>query len=497
MYAGPMYDVCIIGGGINGAGIARDAAGRGLSVLLVEQGDLAQATSSASTKLVHGGLRYLEYYEFKLVRESLHERERLLKIAPHIIWPLTFVLPHRENIRPYWMIRAGLFLYDFLAGKKSLPSCQGVTLPGTAYGQPLQGAPERGFTYADCWVDDARLVALNAQSAVQKGATVLTRTTCTGLRATGDQWAISLTDAQGSRDVTARTVINAAGPWVRQVLDEQTLSDADTPAIRLVQGSHLIVPRLYTGEHAYLLQQPDGRIVFTIPYEGKFTLIGTTETAYRGDPLKAQITAQEIDYLLSAVNASFKKEIQLSDVVRTYSGVRPLFDDAHKDAKAVTRDYRLHESVHGQAWLLSVFGGKLTTYRKLAEQVTDRVGEVLNHQKPHWTETEALPGGALGMTLPEFTAAKQAQWPAVEPALLERYTRSYGTALDEILKADPGEDYGEGVCAAELRYLITHEFARTAEDVLWRRSKLGLHLSAETIKNIEAAMPGLVQEITR
>ena len=469
-----------------------------MRVLLVEQGDLAQATSSASTKLVHGGLRYLEYYEFKLVRESLHERERLLKIAPHIIWPLTFVLPHRDTIRPYWMIRCGLFLYDFLAGKKSLPSCQGLTLSGTPYGLPLQGGGERGFTYADCWVDDARLVALNAQSAVQKGATVLTRTRCSGLRPTGDQWAVSLTDARGTTEITARTVINAAGPWVRQVLDDQTLSDTETPAIRLVQGSHLIVPRLYTGDHAYILQQPDGRIVFTIPYEGKFTLIGTTETAYRGDPLKAQITAQEIDYLLSAVNGTFKKEIQLSDVVRTYSGVRPLFDDAHKDAKAVTRDYRLHESLHGtgEAWMLSVFGGKLTTYRKLAEQVTDRVAEVLENQQPHWTAGEPLPGGDLGMTLPDFIEAKHAQWPAVDPALINRYARSYGTALDQILQAEPGADYGEGVCTAELTYLIQHEFARTAEDVLWRRSKLGIHLSAQTIENIKAAMPNLVQEVT-
>lgn len=493
-----IYDVCVIGGGINGVGIARDAAGRGLKVLLLEQGDLAQATSSASTKLIHGGLRYLEYFEFKLVRESLHEREVLLRLAPQIVWPLTFVLPHMETIRPYWMIRAGLFLYDFLAGKKSLSSSAGVSLSGTPYGLPLKHGVTRGFTYADCWADDARLVALNARSAAEKGAKIFTRHRCMGLKASDGIWQIEARNmfSGAVTHLQSRTLVNAAGPWVRQLLDDAALSDSETPAIRLVQGSHIIVPRLYSGDHAYILQQPDGRIVFAIPYEEKFTLIGTTETAYRGDPLKAQITAQEIDYLLSAANTSFKKELALSDVVRTYSGVRPLFDDAHKDAKAVTRDYRLHESEHEGAWLLSVFGGKLTTYRKLAQQVTDRVTAILERPVPAWTADESLPGGAWSGGLQQFTSAMQSRWPKVEPQLLARYARSYGQELETILNADPGADYGEGVCEAELRFLIEKEFARTADDILWRRSKLGLHLSEPTQARIRAAMPALVKSIT-
>ncbi len=488
-----LFDVCVIGGGINGAGIARDAAGRGLKVLLVEQGDLGQATSSASTKLIHGGLRYLEYYEFKLVRESLKEREVLLHLAPHLIHPMRFVLPLVQDIRPTWLIRMGLFLYDHIGGRSSLPKSNALSLKGSPSGQPLQRYFERGFSYSDCWVDDARLVIANAVSAQDKGARILTRTRCSGVSASRKGWQIELTDADTGAvsKVSAKLVVNAAGPWVRSFLDGQQLNDQLTPSIRLVQGSHIILPRLYDGDQAYILQQKDGRIVFAIPYERNYTVIGTTETPYMGDPLKATITAQEISYLVDVVNQTFNKQILTSDIVRTYSGVRPLFDDQHQDAKAITRDYRIHASTHMDCPLLSVFGGKLTTYRKLSEQVVDQIVSTLNVGKSSWTATEPLPGGDMGELFADFLKRKQAEWPAIEPQLLERYARLYGTGLDHILLADPGRDFGEGVCEAELRYLIDREFARTAEDILWRRTKLGLSLSKETIARIGNFIEGI------
>jgi glycerol-3-phosphate dehydrogenase len=488
--SGDLYDVCIIGGGINGAGIARDAAGRGLKVLLVEQGDLGQATSSASTKLIHGGLRYLEYYEFKLVRESLKEREVLLGLAPHLIHPMRFVLPLVADIRPTWLIRAGLFLYDRLGGRSSLPRSHPVTFKG----EPLQAKFRRGFTYSDCWVDDARLVVANAVSAQQKGAAIATRTKCSGLSPSRAGWQVTLIDMDTgeTRKVSAKSAINAAGPWVRSLLNDLDLATPQTPSIRLVQGSHIIIPRLYEGEQAYILQQPDGRIVFTIPYEKTYTLVGTTETPYSGDPLQARITKQETSYLLDVVNQTFNRQILLSDIMRTYSGVRPLFDDHHQDAKAVTRDYRIHESIHASCPLLSVFGGKLTTYRKLSEQVTDKIVALLQIEKPAWTTHEPLPGGDFGgLSFKEFLAKKQVEWPAIEPDLLERYARLYGTGLDAILFAEPGRDFGEGVCEAEIRYLIDQEFAHTADDILWRRTKLGLSLSKDVIARITNFIEGI------
>jgi glycerol-3-phosphate dehydrogenase len=492
--SGDHYDVCIIGGGINGAGIARDAAGRGFNVLLVEQGDLGQATSSASTKLIHGGLRYLEYYEFKLVRESLKEREVLLGLAPHLIHPLRFVLPLVDDIRPTWLIRAGLFLYDRLGGKSTLPRSRPVVFKNSPLGQPLQERFLRGFSYSDCWVDDARLVVINAISAQQKGATIATRTRCSGLHPSRAGWQVELTDTRTGavRKVSAKLAVNAAGPWVRSFINEQELAEASMPSIRLVQGSHIIVPRLYEAPHAYILQQPDGRIVFTIPYEKKFTLVGTTETAYSGDPLRAQITKQETSYLLDIVNQTFNRQILISDIVRTYSGVRPLFDDHQQEAKAVTRDYRIHESVHASCPLLSVFGGKLTTYRKLAEQTTDKISTLLNADKSAWTAREPLPGGDLGgVSFEEFLQKKRVEWPAIEPDLLERYARLYGTGLDEILFAEAGRDFGEGICEAEIRYLMEKEFAQTAEDILWRRTKLGLTLSKDVIARITNFIEGI------
>ena len=491
--SGEFYDVCVIGGGINGAGIARDAAGRGLRVLLLEQGDLGQATSSASTKLIHGGLRYLEYYEFKLVRDSLKEREVLLGLAPHLIHPMRFVLPLVSDIRPTWLIRAGLFLYDRLGGKSSLPRSQAVSFKGARSGQPLQEIFKRGFSYSDCWVDDARLVVANAMSAQDKGAVIATRTQCSGLHPSRAGWQVELKDADTgeARKVAARIVVNATGPWVRSLLNDQQLAENATPSIRLVQGSHIILPRLYEGDHAYILQQKDGRIVFAIPYEKKYTLVGTTETPYSGDPLQARITKQETSYLIDVVNHTFNRQVLISDIVRTYSGVRPLFDDHQQEAKAVTRDYRIHESVHSSCAMLSVFGGKLTTYRKLSEQVTDKIVSLLNMDKPAWTASAPLPGGDFGgLSFDEFLRRKRIEWPAIEPELMERYARLYGTALDGILFEEPGRDFGEGVCEAEIRYLMDHEFARTADDILWRRTKLGLTLSKEVIARITTFIEG-------
>lgn len=492
--SGDNFDVCVIGGGINGAGIARDAAGRGLRVLLIEQGDLGQATSSASTKLIHGGLRYLEYYEFRLVRDSLKEREVLLRIAPHLIHPMTFVLPLQGEIRPAWMIRAGLFLYDHLGGRHSLPSSRAVDLSRTP---DLEFPAGRGFTYADCWADDARLVVLNAMSARDHGATILIRTRCEQVSPAGEGWNVTLRK-EGQTDtfgLHARLIVNATGPWVGSFLQQQGLQQPETPQVRLVQGSHLIVPRLYDGDHAYLLQQPDRRVVFAIPYERKYTLIGTTETAYSGDPLAATLTEAEKTYLLAAANQAFRKKTAASDIVSTYSGVRPLFDDHHQEARAVTRDYRLHESRHGDAWMLSVFGGKLTTYRKLSEQVGARLMQTLGRPSSSWTDREPLPGGDFsGLDFTDFLRKKRQEWPALEPELLLRYARQYGTCMDEILLAESGRDFGAGVCEAELRYLVAREFATTAEDILWRRSKLGLHLPAEVRMRIERAVPDIVAE---
>lgn len=490
-----LYDVCIIGGGINGTGIARDAAGRGLKVLLVEQGDLAQATSSASTKIIHGGLRYLEYYDFKLVHESLQERDLLMSLAPHLIRPLTFILPHNHSIRPYWMVRAGLYLYDLLGAGKTLPRSRGLDLRSHPAGAPLQENLSQGFSYSDCWGDDSRLVALNALGAAEKGARIETRTRCTGLAAAEDGWVIDLHHIQNETTVQmrARMVVNAAGPWVRTLLDSSELSDMETPAIRLVQGSHIIVPRIYDGDQAYMLQQPDGRIVFAIPYEGLYTQIGTTETAYRGDPLKAEITAQEMDYLLTASNQSFLKQTTMADIVRSFSGVRPLFDDNHRDAKAVTRDYRLHLSEHQGQALLSVFGGKITTYRKLSEHATDQLMAHLGREGSVWTDKEPLPGGDI-QDFSKYLDQQIAARPDVDPKVVTRYTHAYGTRMNEILKDGLGQHYGDGVYECELRYLITHEFACSAQDILWRRSKLGLHITDDTRISVERAMADMIKE---
>jgi glycerol-3-phosphate dehydrogenase len=496
------YDLCIIGGGINGAGIARDAAGRGLKVLLVEKGDLACATSSASTKLIHGGLRYLEYYEFKLVRDSLQERETLLNIAPHIIHPMTFVLPHNKGQRPKWMIRSGLFLYDHLAKRKRLNKSHTVDLK--TYGPFLRGQYKTGFSYSDCRADDSRLVVLNAMDAAHHGATVLTRTECVRMEAEGQRWRIALKDLTKHTEshITAAAVVNAAGPWVRTVIEQSDLDAPDVPNLRLVKGSHIIVPKLFDGGHAYILQQPDKRIVFAIPYEGRYTLIGTTDVNFEGDPATVKISDEEIEYLCAAVNRVSNRRIAPGDVVWTYSGVRSLFDDGKQNASSVTRDYHLH--VHentGDAKLISVFGGKLTTYRVLAEKTVNMLLKETGRVAEEWTANAVLPGGDIPHAdFDLFVIKKTTQYPWLPPALLQRYARTYGTRMDHFLEGAKshvglGRAFGDDIYEAEILYLVRHEWARDIEDILWRRTKTGLYVGEETIETLEKALPKILERV--
>ncbi len=494
------YDLCIIGGGVNGAGIARDAAGRGLKVILAEAGDLAGATSSASTKLIHGGLRYLEYYEFKLVHEALAERKLLLGIAPHIVWPLVFVLPHDRHLRPAWMIRMGLFLYDHLASHGKLPGSHGIKFSkNRAYGAPLKDSYTQGFTYSDCWVDDARLVVLNAVDAREHGAEIHTRTRCTAIVPEEKYWTVTLDGETGPRKISARMLVNATGPWVRHLLDEHRLVKDNTPSVRLVKGSHIVTMKLFDGDHAYILQQPDRRIIFAIPYEKEFTLIGTTDENFDGDARDVKISQKEVDYLCDAVNRSFKKQIRPADVVWTYSGVRPLFDDGQGNASAVTRDYRLTLDSFGELPLLSVFGGKITTSRHLAEEAVSKLMDYTGDEdrKP-WTAKTPLPGGDIpDGDFAAFMAARARRYLWLPLPVLERYARAYGTRMDRLIGeaghiGDLGHHYGGNVYEAELRYLIHEEFARTAEDILWRRTKLGLHCNPETVFAVEQALPALL-----
>lgn len=467
------YDICIIGGGINGAGIARDAAGRGLTTLLIEAKDLAQATSSASTKLIHGGLRYLEYYEFKLVRHALQEREILMRLAPHIIWPLRFKLPHNSHLRPKWLIRMGLFLYDHIGGHISLPKSKQIKFKDTI----LKSRFSDGFEYSDCWVQDSRLVVLNAMSARDHGADILTRTSCGKIKPDNGIWYISLSNGN---TITADNIVNATGPWVRRVLDDNRLSKNETPRIRLVKGSHIITSKLFEGDNAYILQQPDGRIVFTIPYENNFTLIGTTDEGFEGNAYEAAISEKEKDYLINAVNNNFQKQISEGDIVKTYSGVRALLDDGDENESAITRDYKLIVDDYDGAKILSVFGGKITTYRKLAEDALK-----LLSNKPTWTNKEPLPGGDFD-DFETLVSDMKTRYPDIAPSLIYRIARNYGTRLPQVLNGgDLGTHYGDDVYESEISYLIENEWAQTAEDILWRRSKLDLHISPKTKENIE------------
>jgi glycerol-3-phosphate dehydrogenase len=495
------YDLCVIGGGINGAGIARDAAGRGLKVLLLEAEDLGGATSSASTKLIHGGLRYLEYFEFKLVRESLKERELLLSLAPHVIWPMKFVLPHTPEQRPAWMVRIGLFLYDHLAKRERLSGSSGVNLTNDTLGASLKNIYGRGFSYADCWADDSRVVVLNAMSAAQKGATVLTRHRCVKLQHDQDCWHVSYQGKdkrKSAETVKASMVVNAAGPWVQKLLDDSGLAkdESGLPKVRLVKGSHIIVKRQYKGDHAYILQQPDRRITFAIPYEKDYTLIGTTEENYDGDPREAMISDGEMSYLVEAYNRFFEKPISKRDVMWTYSGVRPLYDDGGEDATSATRDYKLHMHLGYVAPMISVFGGKLTTYRKLAEAAVNKILHLGDRNAAPWTGGDdvrhVLPGGDIpDGDFDVFLAVQGQRYKWLPKALLYRYCRSYGTCMDVFLRdaqklQDLGKGFSGGFYEAELLYLLRYEYAQTAEDVLWRRSKLGLHVSDDVAPKIEA-----------
>ncbi|KVE91085.1 glycerol-3-phosphate dehydrogenase [Burkholderia vietnamiensis] len=489
------YDLLVVGGGINGAGIARDAAGRGLSVLLCEQDDLASHTSSCSTKLIHGGLRYLEYNEFGLVRKALQERETLLRAAPHIMWPLRFVMPHMPNLRPAWLIRVGLFLYDHLAKRELLPGSRGIDMRRHAAGAPLIDSIKRGFVYSDGWVDDARLVVLNALDAQERGAEILTRTKLVSAQRVGDAWEARLQLADGStRVVHARAVANAAGPWVGEVL-HGALGRGAHHSVRLVKGSHIITRRLFEHDHAYIFQNPDKRIIFAIPYEHDFTLIGTTDVEYTSDPAKVAIDRDETQYLCESINRYFKRKISPADVHWTYSGVRPLLEDENAaNASAVTRDYRLEMDDGAGAPLLSVFGGKITTFRKLAEEAGDMLCRALDRDAPTWTAGAPLPGGDIpDAKFDAFADAFATRHPWLPAALARRYARAYGTRAERVLDgaqslAELGAEVAPGLFDAELRYLRDVEWATCAQDVLWRRSKLGLHVAAGTLDAVTAAL---------
>jgi glycerol-3-phosphate dehydrogenase len=487
-----VYDLLVVGGGVNGAGIARDAAGRGLRVLLAEQDDLANHTSSASSKLIHGGLRYLEYYDFRLVREALIEREVLLRAAPHIIWPLRFVLPHSPEQRPAWMIRVGLFLYDHLGGRKLLPGSRAIDLREDPAGGPLKPQFRRAFTYADCWVDDARLVVLNAVDAAEHGAEILTRTRCTAARRANGLWYGSLARGGAERVVRARCLVNATGPWVNRFLDGP-VGLAEHERVRMVKGSHLVVPRLYDHPDPYILQNTDRRVVFVIPYERDYSLIGTTDIGYDGDPAAATIDDDEIQYLCDAVSRYFARPVTAADVQWTYCGVRPLYDDMKGDHSAVTRDYVLDlNAPDGEAPLLSVFGGKITTYRRLAEHALDKLRPLIGLTAEPWTAEAPLPGGDIDdADFERFVGRLQDERGWLPTELARRYAHAYGTRVDQVLGAahgldDLGEHLGDGLYEAEVDHLVRREWAMTDEDVLWRRTKLGLHAGDGTTARLRA-----------
>ncbi|MCU0756454.1 MAG: glycerol-3-phosphate dehydrogenase [Xanthomonadales bacterium] len=483
-------DLLVVGGGINGAGIARDAAGRGYSVLLVEQDDLARHTSSASTKLIHGGLRYLEYYEFKLVRKALAERERLIGAAPHIMWPMRFVMPHDAHLRPTWMIRAGLFLYDNLAKRRRLPSSRGIDLRKHPAGAALQAGFRRGFEYSDGWVDDARLVALNAVDARERGATILTRTRCESVRREAGGWLATLSSPAGSREVRARGLVNAAGPWAADFVRERSPL-RDKHKVRLVKGSHIIVPKLFDHDYAYIFQAPDRRIVFALPYEGDYTLVGTTDVEHQGAPGPVEISPAEVDYLCGMANRYFGKAIAAADVVWSYAGLRPLLEDEADDPSSVTRDY-VFDLDDDAAPALSVYGGKLTTYRVLSEEAVNRIGKTLGPPRAAWTAGVPLPGGDLpDGDFARFLAEVAERWPWLPERLRHRLARAYGTRMTRILGAatslgELGTEVLPGLYAAEIDYLVREEWVQTAKDLLWRRSKLGLHLGPEATATLAA-----------
>ncbi len=508
------YDLFVIGGGINGCGIARDAQGRGLSVCLAEMGDLAGATSSASTKLFHGGLRYLEYFEFKLVSHALKERETLLRAMPHISWPMRFVLPLSKDMRfdnstptskilgtvmpwmkgrrPNWLIRFGLFLYDNLGGRQILPGTSTVSLDGTPEGAPLQDRFNKAYEYSDCWVEDARLVVLNARDAEMRGATIMVRTRVTSATREGDVWRIEVEDARGTQTIYARGLVNAGGPWVADIVRNVARQNS-TEGVRMVRGSHIVTRKLYDHDKCYFFQGTDGRIIFAIPYETDFTLIGTTDAEHHDDPRTAVCTPEERDYLIDFINEYLKEDITKDDVVWTYSGVRPLYDDGAKSATAATRDYVLSLDEDGPP-MLNVFGGKITTYRVLAQDAWDKLARYYPEASAHWTAGVPLPGGDFPVDgVPALIADLKAAFPFLDDRWATRLIRAYGTDATDLLgfaksTTDLGRDFGATLSEAEVRWLMTREYAREAADVVWRRSKLGLRMTAEQIEALDIYM---------
>ncbi|MBX9465080.1 MAG: glycerol-3-phosphate dehydrogenase [Aquamicrobium sp.] len=493
------HDIFIIGGGINGCGVARDAAGRGYSVFLAEMNDLASGTSSGSTKLIHGGLRYLEHYEFRLVREALMEREVLWRAAPHIIWPMRFVLPYADGIRPAWLIRLGLFLYDHLGGRKLLPATRTLDMRTDPAGKPLKPLFRKAFEYSDGFVNDARLVVLNARDAADRGAVIRTRTRVASARREDGLWTVTIEDTGTGKaqEVKARLLVNSAGPWVDDVL-AGTLGRNDVHNVRLVQGSHIVIRKKFSDPRAYFFQNRDGRIIFAIPYEDDFTLIGTTDHDYEGNPADTSITEEEIDYLCAAASEYFTEPVERTDIVWTYSGVRPLYDDGASKAQEATRDYVLAaEGSNGEAPLINVFGGKITTYRRLSEAMLEKIEGLLGAKGKSWTADAVLPGGDFPATgYDAEVASLRKDYPFVDQRMAQRLVRLYGTRARTILGsaaslADLGRNFGADLFEAEVRYLVENEWAVTADDVLWRRTKRGLHLSAEEEAVLEKYMKEL------
>jgi glycerol-3-phosphate dehydrogenase len=496
------FDLLVIGGGINGVGIARDAAGRGLSMLLCEQDDLAAHTSSASTKLIHGGLRYLEYFKFNLVRKALREREALLRAAPHIISPLRFVMPHDARLRPAWLLRAGLFLYDHLGGRGLLPASANVDLVSSELGVPLRSQFTRGFVYSDAAVDDARLVVLNALDAAERGATILPRTRFISARRHSGHWEATLqaSDAGATRVVRARAMVNAAGPWAITLM-HSALGVTPQHNLLMGKGSHIVVRRLFDHDHAYILQMPDRRVIFAIPFERDFTLVGTTDIPFQGDPSHVRISAEETAYLCEAVNRYFRREISPSDVVWSYAGVRPLLDDQAADISAVTRDYAIeYDDRGGLAPLLSVLGGKITTYRRLAEEALALLAPRLGSAREGWTEHARLPGGDIAdADFDRFASDLRGHYRWLPRDLLHRYAHAYGSRIHRLLGGASalhglGQELGDGLFEVEVDYLVKHEWAQSTEDILWRRSKLGLRAAPATVQRLDAALPAFLRQ---
>ena len=479
-------DIFIIGGGINGCGIAADAAGRGLSVVLAEQNDLASGTSSASTKLIHGGLRYLEYYEFSLVRKALSEREVLLNSAPHIITPMRFLLPHHKGLRPAWLIRLGLFFYDHLGGRKLLPPTSTVNIDDGIYKNILNPEFKKAFEYSDCWVDDARLVVLNAIAARDKGATILTRQKCVSAKREDGYWTIKVRSINSGEETIfkSKVLINAAGPWVDDVISN-TLHRGEKKLMRLVKGSHIIVRKLFDHDRAYLFQGVDGRIIFAIPYENDFTVIGTTDQDFEGDLSEVEISEDEISYLCQMASEYFNKEVKQSQVLHHYAGVRPLYDDGATQAQEATRDFVL--KLDGDNALLNIIGGKITTYRVLAEECLNKIEQYFPNMHEEWTGSSTLPGGDFSVKEYDFYLDKLSnEYAFLDQALLGRLFANYGTNAWNVLKgvsniSDMGRNFGSGLYEKEAAYLIENEWAETAEDILWRRTKLGLHMNKDQI----------------